>query len=103
RVKNVATQEILKAQFLGDLTPALDQRRLKYAQQVDRATMGVFGPKPGEKIETVQKASAALMDIYREYFAEMTPRKILQENGYLVPERLALGVLNRMIRKEDDD
>lgn len=103
KVANRETQDILKSQFLGDLEPALIQRRLTYARKVDEATYGVFQPKTGEKPAIVQNASRALMDIYRGYFARMTPRKLLEELGYLVSEKLALAVLNRMMDAEHDD
>jgi hypothetical protein len=103
RVRNVKTQEILRAQFLADLEPALQTRRVQYASKLDEATLGVFAPKPGEKDAIVAKASAALNGFYQGYFARLTAQQILAELGYLCPPKLASAVLRRMLPSLEDD
>lgn len=103
KMANKETQEIIRAQYLGDVEAGLVPRRLAYSAKVDQATLGVFRPKLGEADAVVLRASKALVGIYREYFAHMNAQKVLREVGYECPADIAPAVLRRMIPIQNDD
>jgi hypothetical protein len=97
KVSNTQTLDILKAQYLGDLEQPLKAAGNAYAVAVDKATWGVFGPR------SVEGASAETYRIYADYFARVTPRRLLQELGYECNEMIATEVLKRLLPPAEDD
>jgi hypothetical protein len=97
RVSNAETLDILKSQYLGDLEQPLRAAGNAYASAVDKATWGVFGPR------SVEGASAETYRIYADYFARITPRRLLRELGYECEDKIATEVLKLVLPAAEDD
>jgi hypothetical protein len=85
------TLDRLRGLYGGDLTIPLKAAGNAYARACDQATWGVFGPA------AVEGASAEVYHIYSDYFAKVTPGKLLRELGYEVAEEQAVAALQRIV------
>ena len=87
----------LRGLYDGDLLLPLQSAGLGYANAVDRATWGVFGPK------SVQGASAETVRLYSDYFGRLTAARVLREIGYECDDKTAKAAISEIVPPSADE